>query len=435
VQQAWEACNRANGEHAYSTFKSVIHHSMVSVICFELGISDSQWETLTDSDLLCRVDAILKPRDSTEYFLKLSTLKMSCNPKDGTLGARYRAFAEPFIETLAEATASGMAVNTEQAKTAFKAGCNCNHLFKLWLSEQKWSSVAEMHQRLVRGIRLYEADTVLRTLEGSGQNSNSAPAPDGPAANPAPSNSGQPQPAQQGQGLKRQQRPWQQQQQQQEPLQLQRPLLQQQMQSPFQQQQPFYSPPPAPVFVNQVASTPAHSAPLAKHPGLDQRGENWHVPSALLGCSHDPCTRVFCQVCGGHGHCSEECKRKRHAQANLSGYFSINRPNMPRLPFDGYPPTPQQQSQQQQPVLQQQPPRPAQHQFAPPPTHYASGGAAHALLPRSQNGGAAAVNNTAQRNYTPIGQQQQQQHGGSVNHSSQSDASTQQPSNQQPNSQ
>jgi hypothetical protein len=427
VQQAWEASNRANGEHAYSTFKSVVHHSMVSVLCFELGISDTQWEKLTDSDLLSRVDALLKPRDSTEYFLKLSTLKMSNNAKDGTLGARYRAFAEPFIDTLAEATASGMAVNAEQAKAAFKTGCCSNHLFKLWLSERKWNDVAAMHQRLARGIRLYEADAVLRALEGSGQSSSNAPAPDVPAPNPSPNSNSQPPPAHQSQ--KRQQRPWQQQQQ--EPLQLQRPLLQQQLQPPFQQQQPFYAPPPAPVFVNHSAGTPAHGA-LVKHPGLDQRGENWHIPSVTLGCSTDPCTRVFCQVCGGHGHSSEECKRKRHAQANHSGYFSINRPNSPRLAFDGYPPTPQQQLQQQQPALQQQPPRPAQHQFAPPPTHYASGGTAQMHLSQSQNGNAAAVNNTAQRSvrFTPI-QQQQQQHG-TVNHSAnQTDAGMQQPPNQQ----
>jgi hypothetical protein len=105
VQQAWEASNKANGEHAYCAFKSMVHHSMVPVICFELGLSDGQWQAITDSDLLCRIDAILKPRDSTEYFLKLSMLRVELDPKAGTLGARYRAFAEPFIETLAEATA------------------------------------------------------------------------------------------------------------------------------------------------------------------------------------------------------------------------------------------------------------------------------------------------------------------------------------------
>jgi hypothetical protein len=430
VQQAWEASNRTNGEHAYLAFKSVVHHSMVSVLCFELGISNTQWEALTDSELLSRVDALLKPRDSTEYFLKLNTLRMSNSAKDGTLGARYRAFAEPFIETLAEATASGMAVNEEQAKTAFKSGCNGNHLFKLWLSEQKWSSVAAMHQRLARGIRLYEADAVLRALEGG--HSGNVPAPEAPAPNPAPNGNGQLPPA--PQGMKRQQRPWQQQQQQQEPLQFQRPLLQQQqLPPPLQQQLPFYAPPPAPVFVNHAAGAPAQ-APLVKHPGLDQRGENWHIPSATLGCSSDPCTRLFCQVCGAHNHSSEDCKRKRHAQANLSGYFSINRPNTPRLAFDGYPPTPFQQVQHQQQTPQQQTPRPAQHQFAPPPTHYASGGTAHAHLSQPQNGGgAAAVNNTAQRMHPQRQQQQQQQQQqhGTVNSSNQTDANVQQPPNQQ----
>jgi hypothetical protein len=436
VQQAWEASNRASGEHAYSTFKSIVHHSMKPVICFELGLSEGQWEELTDSELLCRIDAVLKPRDSTEYFLKLSTLKMSCNPKDGTLAARYRAFAEPFIETLAEATATGMAVNMEQARAAFKAGCSSNHLLKLWLSEQKWPSVAAMHQRLVKGIRLYEADAVLRELEGGGQaHRNTATPPDN--AGPRPGSSDENQPGAQTQSGKRQIRPWQQQQQQ-ENARIQQYPQQQRTQSPFQQQQPYFAQPPVPSFVNQATGTLAHNA-VVKHPGLDQRGEHWHIPSSMLGCRNDPCTRVFCQVCGAHDHCAEECKRKRHAQANLSGYFSVNRPNTPRLPFDGYPPTPQQQlhsQHQQQPAPPLQAAKPAQHQFAPPPAHYAGGGSSQNHL--SLGGGGAAVNHTAQRRFTPV-QQQQRQQTGAINHANQAprvhfadqaDASTQQPLSQ-----
>jgi len=165
VQQAWESSNRMDGEHAYRSFKSLVHQSMVPVICFELGLSPTEWEAISDAELLSRIDAVLKPRDSTEYFLKLSAMRVDCNPSNGSLQARYRAFAEPFIATLAEAVESGMPVNPEQAKNAFKAGCSGHSLLKLWLSECKWKSVVEMHQRLVKGIRQYEAESVLRFLD------------------------------------------------------------------------------------------------------------------------------------------------------------------------------------------------------------------------------------------------------------------------------
>ena len=429
VQQAWEASNKVNGEHAYSAFKSMVHHSMVSVICFELGLSDGQWEAITDSDLLCRIDAILKPRDSTEYFLKLSMLRVGLDPKAGTLGARYRAFAEPFIETLAEATASGMAVNMEQAKACFKAGCSGNHLLKLWLSEQKWSSVAAMHQRLVKGIRQYEHDSVLKNVEGGQQQKqqvslqHDAPPP---ADRPAPGTGGNqfgrrvqfPEEAQRLQPLRqfpRQQQQQLPQQQQQFPQQQQQSPMQQQQQQYQQQQQPIpvqpvYAQQQQPVLVNQIQMTPAQGA-IVKHPGLDQRGEHWHSPSALLGCKTNPCPRVFCQVCGAHEHCAEECKRRRHAQANLSGYFCENRPGMARLPYDGIP---------HGGGSMQQRPLPVQHQFA-PPNFARGGGTAHANV---VHGGGAGSVQTAQRNYTSV--HQQQQGGATVNQASQAGSSAKQ---------
>jgi hypothetical protein len=165
IQQAWESHNRLEGEHSYRTFKSLVHQNMISVLCFELNLTAEEYEAMADSELLSRIDAVLKPKDSTEYFLKLSTFRVEAQ---GSLTARYRAFSEPFIETLAEATASGMPVNPEQAKAVFKSACNSNSLLKLWLSEQKWKTVADMHQRIVKGLRQYETDSILRKLEGSG---------------------------------------------------------------------------------------------------------------------------------------------------------------------------------------------------------------------------------------------------------------------------
>ncbi len=423
VQQAWEASNRVNGEHAYTSFKSMIHHSMIPIICFELGLQEGQWELISDSELLCRIDAVLKPRDSTEFFLKLNTLKVDSS-KSEQLGVRYRAFAEPFIEVLAEASASGMAVNPAQAKAAFRAGCNGNCLLRHWLSEQEWSSVAAMHQRVMKGIRQLEADAVLRGMDNSDQSFSSRYEPQPVRSS---SNDGSDFRAS-SQGNKRPQRPWQ------PPSHRQEPEIQpdtqhqkiQHRQFQGQQQQPFYAPAASSAFINQVSPTIAQGA-LIKHPGLDHRGEHWHVPSALLGCRTTPCARVFCQVCGAHDHSAEECKRRRHAQANLSGYFCDNRPGTPRLQFDGYPPAPsgghpyppQQQQQQQQPS------KPVQHQFAPPPKHLTN------TTPPSQvhsvhDGGAVASSHTAQRRFSRFTPVTNRSRAGLINQSSQSDGNNQQ---------
>jgi hypothetical protein len=425
IQQAWESNNRVEGEHAYRTFKSLVHHNMIAVLCFELNITLEEYEAMTDSELLSRIDAVLKPKDSTEYFLKLSSLKVETQ---GQLTARYRAFSEPFIETLAEATASGMPVNAEQAKAAFKSACSSNNLLKLWLSEQKWKTVADMHQRIVRGLRQYETDSVLRRLDSGGASGQTQTEQTGGAPTGGGSSG-------QYQGRRHQQHHQGQQQFQSQQLFQQGPQQQQQQQqhpTPWQQrpiaqqQQQFQQPPASVHFVapttqqdqRQPAAANINSAAAPKHPGLDQRGDNWHIPSSTLGCKSNPCTGPFCQVCGAHNHAADQCRRRAHKQANLSGYYSDNRPNMPRLQYDGLPTRPPQQQQQYQ--HQQLP----QHQFAPPPSHYSGGAAA----------GRSAVNHssrTAQRNFTTVqhqqqqsqqvqsSQQQQQQQHGSTNHAGQ----------------
>jgi hypothetical protein len=425
VQQAWESANRLDGEHSYRTFKSLIHQNMISVICFEIGVSTEEYEKMTDSDLLCRIDAILKPKDSTEYFLKLSSLRVEYSVQPGTLGARYRAFSEPFIETLAEATASGMPVNPEQARAAFKSACCTNNLLKLWLSEQKWKSVAEMHQRVVRGLKQYDTDTVLRSLEAAAAVGTGSPPEQSPGGRAAPAQPyGRRQPQQQQQQQQQHFAQPQQQQQQQQQQQFSQPQQQQQQQQFSQPQQQQQQPhPPAwqqqqlhqhqPAFVNNTLT-------VGPHPGLDSRGQDWHENSALLGCRTNPCSGPFCQVCGAHGHRAEECKRKRHARANLTGYFSEQRPGIGRLQYDG-PVMGQQQQQQLQPQRRTtfqdaQPARPPAMQFAPPPSHYAPPAQVNHGL-----GAPASAPASAPRHYTPV---QRQGQGGSVNHqASQSDTS------------
>ena len=401
IQQAWESSNRMEGEHAYRSFKSLVHHNMIAVLCFELNITLEEYEAMSDSQLLSSIDTVLKPKDSTEYFLKLSSLRVDA--QGGQLTARYRAFSEPFIETLAEATASGMPVNAEQAKAAFKSACSSNNLLKLWLSEQKWKSVADMHQRIVRGLKQYETDSILRRLDASGasgqtqtEQTSAAPAYGGSSGGQYQGRRQQQQNHQHQQQFQNGPPPPQQQQLQQQPTTWQqRPAAQQQSQQPANIN---FAVAPAQLSQPQPATANVSFTAAPKHPGLDQRGEHWHIPSAVLGCMTNPCTGTFCQVCGAHNHTADLCRRRAHKNANLSGYYSDNRPNMPRLQYDGPPQL--QRSPQQQPQYQRQPQ--PQRQFAPPPAHYSSGATTEGVT----------INNfsrTAQRNYTPIQQQQQQQ--------------------------
>jgi hypothetical protein len=428
VQQNWESANRMDGEHAYRTFKSIVHQSMVSVICFEIGLGAAEWETIGDTELLCRIDAVLKPKDSTEYFLKLSTYKIALGIANGTLATRYRAFAEPFINTMAEAVAAGMPVNEEQAKTAFKSGCCASPLCKLWISENKWKTVADMHMRIVKGIKQYESDSVLRALDlgtTAGHQDQAAPAPHPPAAGNSNAGTGHGNRRQQAQ--QQQQQSWRQQPAQQAPIGNFQPQQQHQQQA----------------FVNQVSGMQQY-----QHPGLDQRGPNWHVPCAALGCTSNPCTLAFCQVCGGH-HLTTQCRRRQHRDANTSGYYSEKRPNQSRLLYDGPPraagyqqqqappPVAQQHSAFQQqshafpppspnthfglqqqaqhhsvypPAMQQQQQRPAaqEYSFAPPPSFVQNGASQNAVT----GGGAAG----APRNYTAL---RNQQRPGTINQASQ----------------
>ena len=395
VQQAWESSNRMDGEHAYRSFKSLVHQSMIPVICFELGLSPTEWEAIPDAELLSRIDAVLKPRDSTEYFLKLSAMKVDCNPSSGSLQTRYRAFAEPFIATLAEAVESGMAVNPEQAKNAFKAACNGHSLLKLWLSECKWKSVVEMHQRLVKGIKQYEAESVLRSLDCDSrtaptQSSEVKQSEVQQGGGPQRSNQGPPprqrQPFASGGGAAY------------APVQPTAQLSTQVPVQPLARQVLPLAPSHVPsAFVN--AATPAPTGTASRqHGGLDARGPHWHIPSEAFGCRTNPCNDTFCQICGNHGHDAANCKRFKHQQANHHGYFCEQRPGMGRLRYDG--------------PLQERPPfqAPARasggsaaaiHQFAPPPSHYAhaqggGGGNVNASGQNSSQQGSAAINQASQ---------------------------------------
>ena len=54
-------------------------------------------------------------------------------PSSISLLHRYRAFAEPFLQQLAEATEAGCPINEESAKLAFKEQCKGSNLMMMWL--------------------------------------------------------------------------------------------------------------------------------------------------------------------------------------------------------------------------------------------------------------------------------------------------------------
>jgi len=385
-----------DGEHAYRSFKSLVHQSMVPVVVSSWASRPPNGSVIQTPNL-SRIDAILKPRDSTEYFLKLSAMKVSCDPLHGSLQTRYRAFAEPFIATLAEAVESGMAVNPEQARNAFKAACNGHSLLKLWLSESKWKSVVEMHQRLVKGIKQYEAESVLRSLDcdsraapsqstQSGEPKQSeAPQCGGGSQRPKPGCTSSPTPTL----CSRRRR-----------CRFSAARNPPRSHLPFAPAQSAATPQVPPLasphtafgnaFVNTTTPMPLNPMPR-QHGGLDARGPYWHVASAAFGCKTNPCNDIFCQVCGNHGHDASNCKRTKHQQANHHGYFCEQRPGVPRLRYDG-------------PLLERHAPAnsasgsaAAAHNFAPPPSHYAN----------SQGGRGGNVNHGGNANGQSQGQPQQ----------------------------
>jgi hypothetical protein len=72
------------------------------------------------------------------------------------------------------------------------------------------------------------------------------------------------------------------------------------------------------------------------HPGLDARGLNWHFASEHIQCREQPCTMLFCQICGFHGHTAAKCMKrfKQIPGLNLHGYFQETKPNSPPVRYE-----------------------------------------------------------------------------------------------------
>ena len=164
VKMSWEQHNRGEGSHVYRSFKSLIHPTMIPIICADTAIKRTEWETITDASLLTILEERLRPKHSTEYLVKLRTLRVSPDPARGSLTQRYRECAEVFLSTVNEALEAGTPLHDEAVKMAFRAACAGNQLLSMWLTESKWTNASEAHQRIVARLREFEAHDLFATL-------------------------------------------------------------------------------------------------------------------------------------------------------------------------------------------------------------------------------------------------------------------------------
>jgi len=401
VKTSWMQSN-SDSKKSYHTFKSFIDARFISVICDNTDITTLTWETTSDVELLRKLEEKLKPKSATVYFVKVGSIKISQDLKDGSLSQRYSTFAEAFLSAVNEAKEAGTPVQDEAVKNAFKLACSSNRLLAMWLGAERWTNARDAHQRLFEELQRFEAlqlcEQLSKTPTGAAAAIAAAAPPaapaavQAPAAQQAPAIPPAPQQHQRPQYTHEQRAQHQQlkfQQQQQQLLAQQQQQLQAQQQQQLQQeaiianavqrsvdsawQQRLEQAPqqaqsvPAPPAVNamemqrfQPRQAPQFAPLASSHPGLDARGPNWHAAGPHLHCHYSPCTSLFCQGCGNHGHSSADCRRRNHPEWNASGYFSDRYPGKSSLQYVANQ-RPNQSPQAAQVALPQQP------QFAQPP--------------------------------------------------------------------
>ena len=80
----------AEGQFAPRTFKSLISQQLVPTICAETDIPLSDWDHISDRVLLEKIEARLRPKNSTDVINRLRELSISKDASKGTLSQRYR---------------------------------------------------------------------------------------------------------------------------------------------------------------------------------------------------------------------------------------------------------------------------------------------------------------------------------------------------------
>jgi hypothetical protein len=339
---AWEQYQMSEGLHAPKSFKSMIDIDLIPVVCAECHLDETTWETLDDVTLLMAIEEKLKPHDSMGFTVQLKQIVFSNDDTQGTLTQRYRAFSEAFLATVSEAKAAGCALPENVIRLTFTRALAGNPILSGWLEQERWASAGETHRRItncLKRVDAYEMLTASRPQQQQQQAQQVAQPAQVQQQQPAPLlNAGQQQvphaaaPANGQHGGGRQAR------------------FNNQLQAAVNQAMAVYqlahvqqaaAPAPAAAqpaghvnaFPAQQARPPLPPLNLPMFPGLDDKGLNWHVHSALLGCRSFPCQAPFCQACGMHGHHANECRRRfyNNPEANTSGYWSLQRPNTPSL--------------------------------------------------------------------------------------------------------
>jgi hypothetical protein len=319
IQQAWRQYMMAEGMHAPRTFKSLISQQLVPTICAETNIPLSDWEHLSDRVLLEKIEERLKPKNATDIINRLRELTISRDTTKGTLSQRYRLFAETFLQRLAEAKECSCEVSEAAVKQTFTRAARQEPVLDSWLSEEKWVDVWTAHRRIVNKLRDYDAwavyDSMQKTVVQHAHVPQSAPHP--------------PPPAKQTDHSTGQKRPWDGGKQHQSFINTLAKLVQATANNTGGA--PHHTP------EKKVSFDPQQQRDDYRHPGLDARGLNWHICTEHIKCRDEPCTGLFCQICGFHGHTARTCSKrlKQVPGINLHGYFQESKPNCPPVRYEG----------------------------------------------------------------------------------------------------
>jgi hypothetical protein len=411
---AWESYQLSEGLHAPKTFKSMIDPDLSPLICAECTLEEDDWEVLDDVTLLRAIEDKLRPHDAMDFTVQLKRLPFETDESKGSLTQRYRLFAEAFLAKVSEAKAAGCALQENVVKLAFGRAISGNAILQGWFEQNKWISASETHRRITNSLKMVDAYESLAGMNVRAQ-----------SAQQQQQHGGQPNPAAHQQVAQQQTQQAHQQPVQQQHYQArtnarqqnftnqvgavvnaalsayQQAQLQRRPAAPMQQHTPAMG--SGAGAVQQGADAGAFNAmtqtsgplSLPPYPGLDGRGLSWHVHGPTLQCRYSPCTSMFCQACGVHGHTVEQCRKRlfKIAGINTSGYWSEQRPTSgPMLSQPGVGPFP--------PRPPMQFPAPAQQQSSfPTPYQMSRGGAAHHAQGQQQTQSAvpASVNNTAPR--------------------------------------
>jgi len=157
VQRSWEEVNNSSDKSAYTTLRSQIHWTIQPVVQAELQLTRDAWDRISDAEIIVKMDKIFAPISPAEYVIKLRAITMDTDESKGSILQRYRAYAEPFLQIIAEAHDAGCSINDDAIKLSFKTACSTNDMLLLWFTETKWTTLMAAHQRQVLHLKSFES--------------------------------------------------------------------------------------------------------------------------------------------------------------------------------------------------------------------------------------------------------------------------------------